>query len=183
MHNEVEAKFQITGEQVVNIPHAIWDAGGEWLGVRCEVNEFYDTKNAKLNKAGVMLRIRTIIDPLQYIITCKGKQIKGSIKNRKETEFIVSDIDAVKSSFKMLGFTKQFSFEKQRITFKLDSCLIEIDTLPKLGYFCEIEGPNNKIIKAVKNKIGCKDVKLISKGYGTLIKEFFKDKKVKALRF
>jgi adenylate cyclase class IV len=177
MPNELEAKFKIEESDICDLQAKILSLGALYKGKRKEINEFFDSKDERLNKAGLLVRLRTINwigkGDSEYVITYKGRQ--NSVSNPES---------AVKV-FNIMGYVKNFSFEKKRRCYTLGDCLIEIDELPKLGFFCEIEGPTQKAIERVMVRIGFADAKLINKGYGTLIRDYLKNNKSKkkALRF
>jgi adenylate cyclase class IV len=49
------------------------------------------------------------------------------------------------------------SFQKRRTTYRLGRCLVELDELPMLGAFIEIEGPSERQVFAVAGKLGLGD--------------------------
>ncbi|MFC1801859.1 hypothetical protein ACFLY7_00230 [Patescibacteria group bacterium] len=51
----------------------------------------------------------------------------------------------------MVAFRQQ---EKRRHSFLFDSCMIEIDTWPKISTYVEIEGSSKEKIKEVSEKLG-----------------------------
>ena len=57
------------------------------------------------------------------------------------------------------------TFEKRRTRYLLDGCRVEIDTLPHLGMYVEIEGATEEDVLAVRDKIGMADVPLIRASY------------------
>jgi predicted adenylyl cyclase CyaB len=189
MPNELEAKFKIEESDICDLQAKILSLGALYKGKRKEINEFFDSKDERLNKAGLLVRLRTINwigkGDSEYVITYKGRQKKGKLKCREELEYSVSNPESAVKVFNIMGYVKNFSFEKKRRCYTLGDCLIEIDELPKLGFFCEIEGPTQKAIERVMVRIGFADAKLINKGYGTLIRDYLKNNKSKkkALRF
>ena len=57
------------------------------------------------------------------------------------------------------------TFEKKRTRYLLDGCRVEIDTLPYLGTFVEIEGNTDEDVLAVQDKLGLADEPLIRASY------------------
>ena len=89
----------------------------------------------------------------------------GKIKSRMETEVDVSDAQAATQLLIALGFTPTLSFQKKRVRWELEDCLVELDTLPHLGHFVEIEGGSEAAIMAVREKLGLSDQPLIRTSY------------------
>ena len=177
--HEIEAKFKITVERAAKLE----DILRSYLAYsRFETNEFYDTKKRKLDSRDEVLRIRTTRDNLkgnESIITFKGKPIKSKFKCRPEYETNVDDVDSFRLILKSLGYSKYFLFQKRRNSYIFNGCQVEIDLLPELGYFCEIEGNNEDIITNTQVKLGLTDLKPIKEGYGMLLWDHAKKNKIK----
>ena len=47
--------------------------------------------------------------------------------------------------FESLGYTKRITLEKTRAIWQLDGCFVCLDELPLLGYFIEVEGPDEEV--------------------------------------
>lgn len=189
MATEIEAKIKISQKEAKQLAAILLKKGAySTLSTRKEINEFFDTKKSKLQKSDETLRIRTVKafpNHDKYVVTYKGPRIVSKFKSREEIEFETSDLKQTKKFFEKLGFMLNFKFEKKRLSFEYKNCVVEIDQLPKLGYFCEIEGKSARVIEKVKKELGLSDRPNIKSGYPTLLKEHVKKVKqpTKEIRF
>jgi adenylate cyclase class 2 len=109
-----------------------------------------------------------------FTVTSKGPASAGSLKRRDELEFTVSDADAAARLFVRLGFQPDLSFEKRRETWELDGCHVELDELPRLGKFVEIEGPSEDVILRVRDKLGLTRAQLVRTSYIAMVAALMK---------
>ena len=183
MAKEIEAKIKV--DDPVKIATLVCGFGGKSKYIRFETNIFYDTPKAKLDSKGEVLRLRQerYLDGKDSVsMTFKGRRKMGKMKIREEHEFNVSDFDQARLLLTSLGYRESFRFEKRRTSFLLDGCLVEIDTLPYLGHFCEVEGKDEVAIRKILKLLGLQDAKLIVDGYGSLLrKDAIKNKRNKKM--
>ncbi|MDP7289585.1 MAG: hypothetical protein QGH94_16510, partial [Phycisphaerae bacterium] len=52
------------------------------------------------------------------------------------------------------GLSPTLTIQKKRASYRLGSCLVELDELPIIGRFVEIEAPSPKKIEAVRDQLG-----------------------------
>ena len=138
---------------------ALERAGAVPLGRVMETNTFFDTGDERLTGEGVGLRVRRKrrLDESaddKFVVTYKGPRRASSMKSREELEFGVLDGDAAAAVFDRLGFAPRLTFEKVRESWRLDDCAVELDTLPRLGTFVEIEGPDEDAVHAARTRLG-----------------------------
>ena len=89
------------------------------------------------------------------LVTYKGpRAVRGRAKSRREIETAVADPHAVEEMLKELGLAPCLVIQKRRSTYRLGGCLVELDELPLLGKFVEIEGPAARTIESVARQIG-----------------------------
>jgi len=139
-----------------------------------EINAFYDAPDASLRRSDRGLRLRRVetTDGRAWSeITYKGPRTAGSMKSRTEIELTISDHDGMAAMLEALGYQRVLRFEKRRSRHRLDGCHIELDELPRLGRFVEIEGPSEEIIAAARMKLGLDDHPPEPRGYATLLHE------------
>lgn len=134
-----------------------------------ETNIFFDTEDRSLLAADEGLRLRVNRDlesgSEDVIITYKGPRQHGQLKSREETELsVASAIDAA-TLLEKLGYSRVLTFEKRRESWRLDECHVELDELPYLGTFVEIEGPNEETVLSVKRKLGLADLANVKASY------------------
>ena len=68
-----------------------------------------------------------------------------------------------------LGFDIDLMFEKRRESWTLEDCKIEIDELPHLGQFVEIEAASETTIMNLRAKLGLNDLSLERRSYAELL--------------
>lgn len=164
---ELEAKVKV--DSLAPTRQRLLDAGAERLGAVLETNTFFDTADRALLAGDRGLRLRIERDPEtkadQAKVTYKGPRQPGPLKARHEIEFIVADPFAAEALFNALGFRTDISFEKRRESWRLGGCRIELDEMPLLGTFVEIEGPDAESVESVRLELGLSDHALITDSY------------------
>ncbi len=103
-------------------------------------------------------------------LTFKGPREPGPAKIREELELGIDDADALAQILPRLGFVEVVSYEKRRETWRLDGCEIELDELPQLGWFVEVEGPALERVQAVCDRLGLSADSSVSDGYPALVR-------------
>lgn len=119
---------------------------------------FFDSADRALLASDRGLRLRTLdrIDrpgpKSQYVLTYKGARQASTIKQREEIEVEVTDPLAMIAILNHLGYRLMLHLQKRRRRYRLRDCWVELDTLPLLGCFVEIEGPGEcSIAKAAED--------------------------------
>jgi adenylate cyclase class 2 len=168
---EIEAKMQIDDPAAMR--RRLKAAGAKLAGNHLETNTFFDTPTAALRRADKGLRLRANRDARTgrtvHIVTFKGPRRPGPLKRREEIEFVVDDPRAFTEVFAELGYAATLSFRKRRQSWRLSGCKIELDELPLLGTFIEIEGPSQPKILSVRKHLGLTDHPLIRGSYASLL--------------
>jgi adenylate cyclase class 2 len=171
MSVEIEAKMKV--DNAVSMEARLKERGATPVGRFLEVNTFYDTEDRALLAADEGLRLRIAKDlntgHAQYILTHKGPNRQGPLKTREETEVEVGNAEAADRLLDRLGYTRCLSFEKRRYSWKLEDCKIELDEVPRLGFFLEIEGPSEGSVMRVRNILGLSDRPLIKASYVAML--------------
>ncbi|HEY8749658.1 MAG TPA: class IV adenylate cyclase [Tepidisphaeraceae bacterium] len=177
MASEIEAKMKVDGFD--RMRDALAQAGATRIGSVLETNMFFDSPTQTLVSKDTGLRLRRTRDDatnqVRFIITVKGPQQSGQLKNREEAEVVVDDGEDAKGVLAALGFEPTLSFEKRRESWTLDGCKVELDELPVFGRFVEIEGPGEGEVMAVREKLGMGGTPLIQTGYATMIARHLKE--------
>ncbi len=180
MSTEIEAKIK-----VLDLPGVRQKL--EALGARrgrkdLETNSFFDTPERSLQLADRGLRIRVAVDESgksRCVITMKGAAEPGQFKNREETQFSADDPAAVRKLFENLGYHLTLSFEKRRESWKLGECEVDLDELPYLGTYVEIEGPGESAVDAVRRSLGLEKLPLIKTGYISMLAKYLDEHQIK----
>jgi adenylate cyclase class 2 len=179
MSNEIEAKMKV--DDLSAIRRRLEAAGARRLRKELEVNAFFDAEDRRLQNADRGLRIRTARDEsgkTRCVVTMKGSLQAGQFKTREEIEFTASDAAAVQKIFEHLGYRPTLSFEKRRESWMLDECEVELDEMPYLGTFVEIEGKTEEKIGQVRRKLELEGLPLISTGYIALLSRYLQEHKI-----
>lgn len=168
---EIEAKMAVESfEPVMGRLRAL---AARKLGDHFEVNTFFDTQDRSLLASDEGLRLRHDRNALaareRHVITYKGPRREGAVKSREEIEFEVSDAAAAAQLFERLGYLRTLSFEKRRQSWELDGCRVELDEVPRLGRFVEIEGPDEPSVMRCRERLGLSDRPLIKSGYASML--------------
>ena len=184
---EIEAKMRVDDLDAVRA--RLRKLGARLAGDYLESNIFFDKPKRSLLKRGSGLRLRRMRDKRTgkdtNIITYKGKLQRGRLKTREEIQTTVEDFDAMIALLEAIGFHQMLMFEKKRESWKLDDCEIELDELPHLGRFVEIEGSGERAVMKVREKLDLDDVALVKTGYANMVADFLKKRgrATRVLRF
>lgn len=170
---EVEAKIRLPGVAAAALRERL-DAQGATLDRRLvEANTYYDTPEGTLKTADRGLRIRVEInegtEQRAVVLTHKGPQAQGPLKSRLETEALVVDPHATAEVLAVLGYHPTLTFEKRRARYLLDGCRVEIDQVPFLGCFVEIEGSTAEDVERVRARLGLADRPLTRASYVAML--------------
>lgn len=171
MPTELEAKMKV--EDFAELRHRLDESGAKRAGSAVETNIFFDTPQRTLLPADKGLRLRRSKDDQtgneKFTITVKGPQQKGELKNRPEAEVRVEDGDDAMAVLGALGFEPTLSFQKKRESWEVDGCKVELDEIPILGRFVEIEGPDDRTVMQAREKLNLSCRPLITTGYITML--------------
>ena len=177
MPSEIEAKLKV--DDLAPTRHLLKSLGAVLDGTHLELNAFFDTPDLALQRQDKGLRLRTrrnLIDGTQdAILTFKGPNQPGPFKNREEIETRVADPKAAAALLQALGFRQDLSFEKKRESWLFDRCHVELDEVPHLGFFVEIEGPDEATITAVRHKLALDDALPMKKSYIALLLQWMNE--------
>jgi len=121
--------------------------GAEFLCHVTQKDDFYDTPDGCVMNGDSCLRLRHVVHldgaaDDEYFLTWKGPREDVWAKVRPEYETAVSSPAAVGKILNSLGYEKTFEVVKKRTSYRLGCCRIELDELDRLGFFVEIEGPD-----------------------------------------
>jgi len=173
---EIEAKMAVEDHEPVR--RALSAHGARQISRVLEINRILDTSDHTLQSAGMGLRVRVnhnlATDRQETVLTVKGPLKAGPLKSREENELIVADADAALRFLEALGYRPVLTFQKRRETWELADCKVELDELPKLGRFVEIEGPGEAAVLAVRESLGLGEKSVIRASYVALLVQHLK---------
>jgi len=160
-NHEIEVKFAVAGHQA--IADAVGREGGRYVGSFEQTDQFYDTPEGRLRDGGCGLRIRHVrrlagesdeIDTRPEV-TFKGpRRTDARAKVRPEYQTHLDDAEAMEKIFDACGITPTAIVSKKRTSYRLDDCQVELDELPDIGCFVEVEGPDEQAVFAVSARLG-----------------------------
>jgi len=162
MPNEIEAKFKV--ENFRAIRSRLAEIGAVYLGTNLQTDTYYDTPGGSLLGEDKGLRIRNtrVLRTAPGAEKCDTRPLltyKGpaddhqKAKIRREIQTCIDSQDAMNEILIALGLTPTLTIQKKRAGYRLGKCLIELDELPLIGRFVEIEAPNPKRIETVRRKL------------------------------
>lgn len=171
MSLEIEAKLKVESHEAVRA--AIVAAGGVRLGRWIETNRIYDRPDGFLRARGRALRVRSAVDEAGRFrgatVTVKGPPLSGPLKSREEIELRAAAPEDGERLAALLGFGETLRFTKRRESWTLGECRVELDTVPFLGAFVEVEGPSAAAVEAVRSRLGLADAPHVPTSYVGLL--------------
>jgi adenylate cyclase class 2 len=177
---EIEAKFRLADLEPLR--QRLRECGARRLGAVLETNQYFDFPSGKLRSGDRGLRLRVAeptnadaagkpVGSSEVRVTYKGPRHAGALKIREELEFRADDATAVAEVLQALGLAATLAFQKRRESWELDGCRVELDELPILGRFMEIEGPSGQAIAAVAEKLQAADLPMEQTPYSVMLHE------------
>lgn len=175
---EIEAKMKLHDGD--NMAALLKDRGAARIGEYLETNTFYDTDDRALLAAGEGLRLRIAQNlatgAIQCVLTHKGPTQYGPLKSREETELTVGSAEDAAQLLERLGFVRCLSFQKRRQSWQLEGCKVELDEVPHLGQFIEIEGPSEDVVMRLRDALGLGGRPLIKASYVAMLTAYLQER-------
>ncbi len=144
-----------------------------------ETNTYFDLPDGQLKSSDQGLRIRLerdlATDQTQTVITHKGPRTHGQFKSRSETETNVENAKSAAALLSALGYHSVLTFEKERTRYLLGDCRVEIDTLPYLGTFIEIEGDRDQQVHDILERLDLVGQPIIRASYIAMLLTYLKE--------
>ena len=172
VQTEVELKFSIGDPH--KIRERLLELGFSTSGQVFEHNLVLDTPDGELSAAGQLLRLRR-----DRIIRLTFKERSGSdpsiderYKVRAESELELMDLETMRHILHKLGYTEERVYEKRREHFARENGVhAELDTLPYLGNFLELEAPP-EMIDSLAGQLGLDLAEGLRENYFQLFNRF-----------
>jgi predicted adenylyl cyclase CyaB len=178
MPQEIEAKIKV--DSFVPVRAKLEQAGAKFVGDFLETNVMFDTEDRTLLAADKGLRVRcarNLADKSERCtMTYKGPRAHSNMKSRPETEMGVGNFHSAIELLEQLKYIQVLSFEKRRQSWELGRCKVELDELPHLGCFVEIEGHSEQAIKDVQKALGLAERPIVKTAYVGLMMSYLQDK-------
>lgn len=172
-HIETELKFQtIDPQRIIN---ALMASGAKLVSKNKQKTVRFDTINHDLEKKGIFIRVRA--EGEENTITLKEKIGNDeTVRQRKETEFKIEDLDKMSYIIQKLGFDYVLVMEKYRIELTYKNSHVCVDEMP-FGFYVEIEGEEAEI-NLIAQELGFKPEEKIIVTYWDLFEDWKKDKRI-----
>jgi predicted adenylyl cyclase CyaB len=168
---EIEVKLKVENHEAVR--EQLRATGAEYVGKVRETNIFFDRPDGSLRKSDWGLRVRfttSADEPVpKALLTLKGPRQAAGLRAREAFDLTLTPHDQIVPLLLALGFQQRLLFEKDRESWRMDACLVELDTLPQLGKFIEIEGPSEERVRSVQSKIGLDTIPPVQPGYSQMV--------------
>ena len=175
---EIEIKLKV--DHLAPVRDRLRQIGAKLIGEVMETNTFFDTPDRALLASDCGLRLRRsrncATKAEKLIATYKGPRGEGQVKKREEIEVAVDQQQPTEQLFERLGYVRQLSFEKRRETWRIDKCVVELDSLPELGSFVEIEGATEADVMKIREKLGLASVPAVTPTYADLVAHHLSDR-------
>jgi adenylate cyclase class 2 len=148
---EIELKFPLAGPGKMR--KRLLELGFVSRGKLFEYNLVLDTPGRDLDSQGRLLRLRSAEGvKLTYKEPLEEGGLSQRFKAKKESELELSSLDTMRHIFHRLGFTAERVYEKYREHFTRENDVsAEIDKLPHMGWFLELEASPEKIEEIVES--------------------------------
>jgi adenylate cyclase class 2 len=161
MAHETEVKFKVADFAAVR--RRLRRAAATYLATALQTDAYFDTPDRALRREDRGLRIRSVRhlrsaaprEDARPLVTYKGPG-NGSrrAKVRREVQTRVDDANAAAEILAACGLEMTVSVQKRRASYRLGDCRVELDELPGIGRFVEIEGPGERAIHAAAEVLG-----------------------------
>jgi adenylate cyclase class 2 len=153
----VETELKLRVEAHGPVRQRLRDVGARFIEAVVETNGIYDRADGMLRKRGCGLRLRwvTLVGGKRgrATLTFKGPRLATALKSREELEVGVADAEALARLLEGIGFVPILRYQKRRESWELDGCRVELDEPARIGLFVEIEGSDERTIRAVQGKL------------------------------
>ena len=168
---EIEAKLKV--DSLAQVERKLAELGAKFVAEQVQSDSQLDDASTTLLSTDRSLRLRrqVVRGSARHILTYKGGKEDSDFKRRQEIETEIKDADSMRRLLSELGYEQVLVVDKKRRLWQLDRCEVALDELPLLGCFVEIEGPDEKRIADVQERLGLSDLPHIEKSYAHLIKE------------
>ena len=160
MPHETEAKYKV--DTFAAVRRALRALGAEYRWTAVQTDNYFDTPGRTLLKAGSGLRLRRV----RYVRRARGRgddraeiTFKGPVqggrraKVRKEVQTRLDCPEVIEEIVSCCGLAPVLVIQKRRTTYRLGRCTVELDELPMLGRFVEVEGPDERAVHRAAAKL------------------------------
>jgi adenylate cyclase class 2 len=134
------------------------------------VTVMYDFPDRRLRDSDVVVRLRSMGG--KYILGAKTGLTYSRVKSAHEHELVVDDPECLENILAAIGLEPRRRFVKHRIAYALGSCHVDIDKLPGIPTYLEIEAPNQRKLFPFLERLGFSRKDAKPWGTGQLLKHY-----------
>jgi adenylate cyclase class 2 len=177
MSHEVEAKVRVDAFKPVRV--RLLDLGAKRRGAVVQQNLLFDQPCGGLRSRGCGLRLR-LEQPVRGgdrppVLTFKGPKRQDTVlKARPELELNIADAATMQRVLEAMGYRCTLDYQKRRETWKLGEATVELDDVPLLGRFVEVEAGNERTVHDALEQLGLEDLPLLRRGYAAMLRRKLK---------
>jgi len=177
----IETEIKLKVDHLAPVRDRLKQIGAKRVGEVMETNIFFDTLDRALLASDCGLRIRCSRDLTahgckKFVLTDKGPRGEGDVKRREEIEVGVDSLEGATAVLERLGYQRMLAFEKRRESWALGDSKVELDQLPHLGSYVEIECPDASDIPPIRGRLGLSQVRAIEQTYADLVAHHLSDR-------
>ena len=174
MSYEIEAKIKVPALNPFETK--LKELGADFMHTIHQTDTYFMDTHKLLHKKDCGLRIRKqVIDGTNSaLITFKGARKDSKFKTRPEYETGIDNVKMMENIFESLGYHKRLVIDKIRSMWRLDGCEVCLDELAQLGFFVEVEGPDESTISGVLAKLNLQNEQHIADSYAQLTEHHLK---------
>lgn len=174
---ETEAKFRVESHEPIR--RRLRAAGARCLGTVLETNRILDRPDGSLRRQGCGLRLRTSEalegGTVRTTLTFKGPRAPGPLKVREELEVDLPDAETMGGILVRLGFVTVLWYEKRRESWQIADGRVELDEPPHLGWFVEIEAPDEAAVRRIQSELSLQDADMVAASYVHMLDTWCKE--------
>lgn len=132
---------------------------------------YYDTLDMQLQSKDFVVRVREHNGIAYVALKSPRIYLSEFVQKRIELEFVVNDIDNIINQIRSQDLKPIAVIEKKRITLKGNDFVIEVDELPYIGSFIEIESKSVDKVDEIYEKLHIEKLEKVKRNYGELLDE------------
>ncbi len=134
----------------------------------------YDFPDFRLKKNGALCRVRSEGDKIVWCY--KGKKDKGAeklgFKKQPERQEIVSSLENTCRMLEDLGMIKVAVCEKDRFSYSFGGAAVDVDKLPNICEYAEVEASSESVVEKVVKKLGYKMNQTCTKSWKEVLRHY-----------
>lgn len=169
----IEIELKVKVDSFEQIAEKLRQIGADFDDDYIQTDHYFDDKEDSLVDSDRCLRLRKQHDhgDETFELTYKGERQNRCFKSRREIGIKLDKAEEIMDVLTELGYSERLVFEKKRQIWHSDGCDIDLDELPLIGKFVEIEGPDDESIEKIQKKLGMGHLKHIEHSYAHLMEQ------------